>query len=324
MGKGKTGQANGISCYIADLSADRRWQAERAGQPLDVTLIDSPELMDEAVALLRSQELVAIDFETTTYSGEYGEEYGPHAGDIRLIQVGYQDPFTGEGRQFLFDGQAVDLQPLAALLEDQQVKKVVHFCPFELAWARHHLNCDITRLQDTCFVAQSVNKELRMRVAKLLLPEAERGRLVEAQALLSKPSEGGVRRLEDGTALGDQAVASATQSVIGKLQERLRMQQGGELAEAMDDWTTQERATLAALAKRFLGEDLSKEEQASDWSAPLSRQQLDYAAADAAITLSVLPAMRHLAKILSVERRVDFRIDKQREELAQSSSASQT
>jgi ribonuclease D len=46
-----------------------------------------------------------------------------------------------------------------------------------------------------------------------------------------------------------------------------------------------ERHSLAAVAERYLDEQLSKEEQLSDWSGELSASQLEYAARDAAVML---------------------------------------
>lgn len=50
--------------------------------------------------------------------------------------------------------------------------------------------------------------------------------------------------------------------------------------------------SLAALCKRFLGYDLDKTEQKSDWSGPLSAGQIEYAAKDAAILLPLRSELR--------------------------------
>jgi len=51
------------------------------------------------------------------------------------------------------------------------------------------------------------------------------------------------------------------------------------------------RHTLQALAERFLGVNLPKEQQRSDWSGELSQEQLEYAARDAAVLLPLLDAI---------------------------------
>ncbi len=53
---------------------------------------------------------------------------------------------------------------------------------------------------------------------------------------------------------------------------------------------------LAVIANRLLGITLSKTEQRSDWSGPLSDARLTYAAADAAV---LLPLMERLIEVLS-------------------------
>lgn len=316
MGKGAGGDYGAISGYMFDdFPGARRWKSERAGQPLRVTLIESEEMMAEAVSMLRAQERVAIDFETTTYSGEYGEDYGPHAGDIRLVQVGYLDPFSGEPRQILFDGQQVDLTPLKELFEDPSVEKIVHYCPFELDWARFHLDSDISSLSDTCFTAQSVNKELRVQVARRLLPDGDKQQVAELAAVLSKPSEEGRRSLSEEVSFTDLQVERASGKVINELRRKLTASGHKDIADSLRGWQTTERSRLKDLNERYLGAEMSKEEQASDWSGELTPRQLDYAAADAAVTLEIAPKMDVLSQALRVAKRVSWRIDRQRQEL---------
>jgi len=317
MGKGKgDGSCGAISEYMTgSLSGARSWSAERAGQQLKITLIEEDHLMEAAVALLRQQKIVAIDFETTTDTGEYGEDYGPLLGQIRLVQVGYIDSATGQGRQLIFDGQQVSLAPLKELFEDPKVRKIVHYCSFEMDWARHHLDSDISNLQDTCFAAQSINKEIRSKIARKLDPKADKACLAEITSILSKPSQDGKRILEDSTSFSDQRVAVVTSQVISDLQQQLMRSDETDLATDLTHWQTTERSRLMDLTARYLGAEMSKEEQASDWSAPLSDEQLEYAAADAAVTLGVAGKIEVLCEALKVSKRVSWRIDKQRSEL---------
>lgn len=298
------------------IDGSRSWSSRRAGMDLQVTLIEHDSAVAPAVAMLREQQVIAVDFETTTFSGEYGDDYGPHAGDIRLIQVGYVDPRDGVPRQLIFDGHKVDLSPLKELLEDPAVGKVVHYCPFELAWARHHLNSDIVSLADTCFAAQSVYKEMRMRVAEAISPRASRPELLELAANLSRPGEDGTVKLPDGSSLRPERLRAAVGQVVGRLTYELRSGGHPDLALRLSDWQPSERSRLKDLNLRYRGVEMSKEEQASDWSRELSREQLDYAAADAAITLELARDMQVLCEVLGVGKRVSFRIRKEREELA--------
>ena len=328
MGKGNnTGRQAAMDTYMIQLEASsgRHWISSRAGQQLDITLIEKQESMEAAVALLRNQPIVALDFETTTERGSYEKyvdtkgvehEYGPqgeHSGDIRLIQVGYTDP-SGRGRQVLFDGQKVDLTPLAELLEDPTVSKIVHYCPFELAWSRHKLGCDIEGLQDTCFTAQSVNKEIRSRIATGLMPKADKKQLAELTNLLRLPSEGGVRALQDESAsFTDQQVLKATKKTVAKIQKELDDLGCADTSAALQDWQSTEKAALKDLSARYLQAPMSKEEQASDWSRKrLSAEQLDYAAADAAVTLQVQRHMENLSSLLGLQAQVQWRLDKER------------
>ncbi len=57
-----------------------------------------------------------------------------------------------------------------------------------------------------------------------------------------------------------------------------------------------DRVSLKALAERFLGRVLDKQEQMSDWCGNLTSEQLQYAAADAAILLPLRRAMIPLLK----------------------------
>ena len=312
MGKGNnTGRQAAMDTYMIQLEASsgRHWISSRAGQQLDITLIEKQESMEAAVALLRNQPIVALDFETTTERGSYEKyvdtkgvehEYGPqgeHSGDIRLI-----------------DGQKVDLTPLAELLEDPTVSKIVHYCPFELAWSRHKLGCDIEGLQDTCFTAQSVNKEIRSRIATGLMPKADKKQLAELTNLLRLPSEDGVRTLQDESAsFTDQQVLKATKKTVAKIQKELDDLGCADTSAALQDWQSTEKAALKDLSARYLQAPMSKEEQASDWSRKrLSAEQLDYAAADAAVTLQVQRHMENLSSLLGLQAKVQWRLDKER------------
>ena len=59
----------------------------------------------------------------------------------------------------------------------------------------------------------------------------------------------------------------------------------------------QTKHRLDVLAKRYLGKTLSKEQQASDWSAEqLSQEQLTYAAKDVEVLLELVPRINHFLR----------------------------
>lgn len=71
----------------------------------------------------------------------------------------------------------------------------------------------------------------------------------------------------------------------------------------------QKRHNLAAASERFLGEEVSKEEQTSDWSADeLSESQLRYAAKDAALMLPLREAQKNGLALYELEEvaRIEF------------------
>lgn len=303
MGRGQRQQAA--------LQIERpRLRSQVAGQEIIAQIVSEPHLVAPIVDRLRTLPLVAVDFETTCDEGDFGDDYGPDKGRIRLIQVGYDNPRTGKREQIIFDGFAVDLKPLAELLADPNVTKVVHYSSFEQAWSRHHLGTDFENLEDTCFAAQSINKELRTRVAK----EIDSNKADKIQKEISRQQE--KYQLEDGTVIDHEDVERAESVVIADLQRELEAAGESDLARRMAGWRSSEKARLADLCKTYLGSDLPKDEQSSDWSEPeLSQSQLNYAAADAAVTLELSDKIRTLADTLGVSKKVQTRIALERERM---------
>jgi DNA polymerase-1 len=72
---------------------------------------------------------------------------------------------------------------------------------------------------------------------------------------------------------------------------------------------TQEKVTLAACCRRWLGRDLDKAEQKSDWTGRLTEDQRAYAAADAEVLRPLLAVLRQeigkarLDRVAEIERR---------------------
>lgn len=307
MGRGNR-SASALNQTAPRQSKGARLRGSVAGQEIIAQIVTDNRLVSPIVDRLATLDEVAIDFETTCDEGSFDDNYGPDKGRIRLIQIGYDNPKTGRREQLLFDSFSVDISPLGRLIENPDVRKIVHYSPFEAAWARHHLGAEFENMEDTCFAAQSINKELRSRVAKELSPD----NVQELQSLLSKPAD--VYELEDGRWFGRAEVETATGKVITNLQEQLKDEGHADLAESMESWSCSENAKLSSITNLYLSEELPKEEQASDWGEPnLSESQLLYAAGDCAVTLTLGEKMRNIARTLGVEGRVAKRIELDRE-----------
>ena len=63
---------------------------------------------------------------------------------------------------------------------------------------------------------------------------------------------------------------------------------------------------LGAVAERYLGTPLDKSEQTSDWSGPLSQEQLTYAARDATVLLPLAEALRERLRAADLDRVADL------------------
>jgi hypothetical protein len=146
------------------------------------------------------------------------------------------------------------------------------------------------------------------------MPKADKKQLAELTNLLRLPSEDGVRTLQDESAsFADQQVVTATEKTVAKIQKELDDLGCNDTSAALQDWQSTEKAALKDLSARYLQAPMSKEEQASDWSRKrLSAEQLDYAAADAAVTLQVQRHMENLSSLLGLQAKVQWRLDKER------------
>jgi ribonuclease D len=105
-------------------------------------LVDSPEALDRALAVLREEPALALDTETDAFFA--------YRGKICLLQV------SAPGRDFLFDPlQGLDLAPFGALLADPKREVVLHAAENDVILLRHQFGWRIARLFDTqvaCFV----------------------------------------------------------------------------------------------------------------------------------------------------------------------------
>lgn len=71
-------------------------------------------------------------------------------------------------------------------------------------------------------------------------------------------------------------------------------QLAAQLLEAGSLWGTIKETSLSRCTERYLGYELSKEERGEGWAGALTREQLDYAAKDARVTLELSEKLRQL------------------------------
>lgn len=246
---------------------------------------ESPETAFELSNILERAACaasVSLDLETTGYTGQ--KDYGPDKGEIRLAQLGWYS--KGQINAALIDAQKVDLSLMVPFLESA-TPKVVHYSPFEREWIGHHLGAKLESVIDTCYLGQSINKKLRGDVAQ----QALGGKLITETSR------------EDYSDLQRQLFKLADSYTLpsGREITLLEVKAAYDKTEIpLEGWKLSERATLAAMVKRYLGHDLDKDGQTSDWSGFLTDEQLVYAAGDAAVTLEIVSPVSTLAKQLNV------------------------
>lgn len=253
-----------------------------AGIDFDAQLVLSDAHLRTLVGRLETIESCALDLETTGYEGQ--KDYGPASGEIRLAQIAWRD--EGDLNVAVIDGQATDLKILRPFLESN-VTKFVHYSPFEREWIGHHLECKLGGVVDTCYLGQSINKKLRGEVALLLTDDQDD--FVSLQRDLMN-------------------VADAY-SLIGREITILEVKAAFDKVDIpIKGWKLSERATLQAMVKRYLGHDISKEGQTSDWSGYLTDDQLIYAAGDAVVTLELAGPVTEVANQLDVYGKMQWRV----------------
>lgn len=246
-----------------------------AGIDFEAPLVLSDAHLRTVAKQLETAARVALDIETTGYEGQ--DDYGPDKGEIRLVQLAWRS--KGKLNVVIIDGQAADLSLLVPFFEST-TEKVVHYSPFERSWIGHHLGAKLDGVIDTCYLGQSINKALRGEVAYLLADNDDDRKALQHQLFkmadsYTLPSGGEVSIIEVKAAYDEADIP-------------------------LEGWKLSERATLAAMVKRYLGHDLDKDGQTSDWSGFLTDEQLVYAAGDAAVTLEIVSPVSTLAKQLNV------------------------
>lgn len=246
-----------------------------AGIDFEAPLVLSDAHLRKVIDDLETCPRVAFDLETTGYEGQ--RDYGPDCGQIRLAQIAWRE--HDQLRAVVIDGQAADLSLLAPLLESDTAK-LIHYSPFERSWIRHHLGLEINGVIDTCYLGQSINKALRGRVADLISQDSEDRKALQRDLF----------KLADSYSLPSGAEVSI-----------IEVKAAFDEAEIpLEGWKLGERATLADMAKRYLGREIDKAGQTSDWSGSLTDEQLIYAAGDALVTLEIFPQVKAIADQLEV------------------------
>lgn len=253
-----------------------------AGIDFEAPLVLSDAHLRTVLGRLEGVQTVALDIETTGYEGQ--KDYGPSSGEIRLVQLAWHGRNGTE--VVVIDGQATDLSLLVPFFEGP-AEKVVHYSPFERSWIGHHLGAKLEGVIDTCYLGQSINKKLRGDVAENVM-----GGLINV-----------CHNREDFDSLTKQLFKMADMYTLPSGREVTLLEVKSAFKSTsipLEGWKLSERATLAAMVKRYIGHDLDKEGQTSDWSGFLTDEQLVYAAGDAVVTRRLLGPVRRMARDLQV------------------------
>jgi hypothetical protein len=290
---------------------------------LDFRVIETTEAAADLIARIRARKIrqVALDFETAKGSWD---AWGTHNGSIRLVQIGIEGQQTGRRKQWLIDCHKADPETLVPLLTDRTVSKQIFFSQFEQAWAVNHLGVPIANVTDPCFNEQSIQVKLA-DIAKTAALDHVRERLIERSQLTADQLATNRKRntlpniidlyIEHATpTLTREELLAEFEPVMtaaGVPAAQAALKEAAERANVSVDhtaWTGKQPANLAALAERYMGMRVPKDEQDSEWAAPsLDASQLRYAAIDVAIMPDLTRATAALAKELGVTGKVRYR-----------------
>lgn len=257
-------------------------------------LTDNSEVRDMATFIKDlAPRVVGLDFETTSKQGFFGELSGSLDGALRLIQIGVDEPGRIEPRQVVIDCHRVDPKPFLPLLRSKKIEKQIHYMEFEQSWALTHLGVSIGNIYDTCIASRIIQSELYKLVVAAGLPE------VQKEHPEWTPPHAPYRDSKKDQQLRQEMEAAglpAAQKII-------------------PGWQPHDNR-LATISKQYMGLELPKEDQVSDWGREqLTASQLTYAAMDVAILPQLTEKVRQAAKQLDCQQDIDLRIQANKESI---------
>jgi len=275
----------------ASLSPAERYQQFQSSH-LKVLYLRTDQEVKDAAKYIKSLDpkIISLDFETASKAGRFGSLNG----SLRTIQLGFDEPERGiEPLQIVIDCHACDPKPFLPMLRTRNIEKQIHYMKFEQEWSLLHLGVSIGQIYDTWAAARSIQKRLREI-------QEEEG-LKAAQKI--KP---------DWKPRKDSREDSAEDKRLRKVMETEGLKAAQDL---VPEWE-QHSNTLASLSQRYLGMELPKESQTSDWGQEtLNGKQIVYAAMDVAILPPLVKEVKSIAAKLGVDGKVDYQISKLKEEV---------
>jgi ribonuclease D len=264
-------------------------------QHLQVHYLQSDSQVREMAKMVKDlkPEVVGLDFETTSKTGFFGELSGSLDGALRLIQIGLDEPGRIEPRQIVIDCHHTDPKPFLPLLRSKQIEKQIHYMEFEQSWALTHLGVSIGNIYDTCVASRKIQEELYKLVVDAGLPEVHKD-----HPDWSPPHA----RYRDN-------------KLDRQLREKMEVAGLPAAQKILPGWTPHDNR-LATISEQYMGLELPKEDQVSDWGRKrLTPSQLTYAAMDVAILPQLTEKVRAVAAKLDCQTAIDQKIQANKESI---------
>lgn len=226
--------------------------------------------LDDALAIIRENQVIALDIETTGSTN-------PWNGSIRLIQVGVEHPLP---QQFLIDCWAVNPQKLMPILSDKDTTVLTCNGAYEQNHILYRYGTRINNMYDVFLASKALGRS-QIKQSKNRL---------ENQVNTIKD------RFDTDIALLDERVEECDDLDLKRsLKEQLRIAKAAkrDAVKNTKDRATKPKApgsSMRLLMRRYVGKKISKSQQTSAWhSEHLSYQQERYAAMDVAGLLDIYP-----------------------------------
>jgi ribonuclease D len=261
---------------------------------LKVLYLRSDAEVRQAAAFVRSlnPSVIALDFETSSKTGYFGELNGSFDGAIRLIQLGFKEEGI-EPFQIVIDCHDADPKPFLPLLRTAKIEKQIHHMDFEQSWALTHLGVSIGNIYDTCIASRIIQSRLYQVVVENGLEAAQKISpewTPNGQKYRDTPEDEKLR------AVMEKAGLPAAQKLV-------------------PGWEPHDNR-LSTISANYMGLELPKENQVSDWGREkISASQLTYAAMDVAILPDLTTEVKEMAAAVGVEEEIDLRIKKTKESI---------